>query len=276
MSPLWTESEETEGFKRTGRIARNGRIWLERFKCEACGIDVERIMDLRQQVYGDQGPAPCLAPAQGEPDRPCPEQVYGKPPSTRPSPVPAPCLTPAQGDLDRPCLERVYGDPSSTRPSPCLVHPCPDLPAGLSGARPRSRPSKSVTGGIRAKINKVALHMLKGIAIMAVPRYFVCLLFKVSFQTCTLAWNLDNWRIGHLEGSSQCTIEFVSNLVLPYWTSRSYNGVILVMLLMLLDKVRPRLAQMILKIEKKKKTSLDNDISWKDQWLVNVNHHWDI
>ena len=116
--------------------------------------------------------------------------------------------------------------------------------------------------------------MLKGIAIMAVPRYFVCLLFKVSFQTCTLAWNLDNWRIGHLEGSSQCTIEFVSNLVLAYWTSRSYNGVILVMLLMLLDKVRPRLAQMILKIEKK--TSLDNDMSWKDQWLVNVNHHWDI
>ena len=48
MSPLWTESEETEGFKRTGRIARNGRIWLERFKCEACGVDVGRMMDLRR------------------------------------------------------------------------------------------------------------------------------------------------------------------------------------------------------------------------------------
>ena len=48
MSPLWTESEETEGFKRMGRIARNGRICLERFKCEACGVDVGRMMDLRR------------------------------------------------------------------------------------------------------------------------------------------------------------------------------------------------------------------------------------
>ena len=126
-------------------------------------------------------PAPCLTPAQGEPDRPCLERVYGEPFSAGPSPVPAPCPTPAQGYPDRPCLERVYGDltPHLVRPELLPHHPDCSNSRSLFQEGGMGYQGKVV---IRAKINKDALIIdlhciVKGDSANAAPLVW---LFKMT------------------------------------------------------------------------------------------------